>query len=465
MSEALTILAGDCVARLRDIAPRSVQCCVTSPPYFGLRDYGVEGQIGAEETPAEFVDKMVEVFRGVREALSDDGVLWLNLGDSYAGSGRGVGGPVGDHSTLQGSHTNHEQAKATGMRAQSRIGSKHGEPGHTCYTPPPKGSCLPAGLHEIARQSGAVGRAWVKPPGGFKCKDMLGMPWRVAFALQADGWYLRAACPWIKRNGMPDSTTSRPTQCVETVFMLTKSKACFYDAEAVKKAAKAVSVERLSQDIEAQAGSSRANAGGKTNGNMKAVGGELRLRRSSDWFFESWQGLILDADEDPAAFLVNTRPFTGAHFATFPPTLVEPCVIAGTSEKGCCPACGLQWVREVERTAMVIRRSERTHEFGRSRSSGTMISPPTSVTTGWRAACQCGKDPIPCAVLDPFGGSGTTGAVALSYGRRAVLIELNPEYISLIRARCEQGFERSSRKEAPQADDPAQLQMFAEGDA
>lgn len=389
---SIQILTGDCRSTLAGLPEKSVQCCVTSPPYFGLRDYKVSGQIGLEPTPEEYVREMVAVFGAVRRVLKDDGVLWLNLGDSYNAAGRK------GHGTRIGYKQQTNRASATGCD-NSRANDD-----------------------------------------SLKQKDLIMIPARVAMALQADGWYLRAACPWIKRNGMPDSTQDRPTQCVETVFMLTKSKHCYYDAEAVKVACSADMKRRAAAGHTRGAGGkideSRCDANTLRGEHAKAINASTRLRRTSDWFFESWQGLLLDSDDEPSAFVVNLKGYKEAHFATFPPKLVEPCILAATSEKGECPKCGKAWVRETKHTPMVIDRSERTHEMGRMRSSGTMVSPATTETTGWRPQCQCGCDPIPQTVIDPFGGSGTTAEVAQKFGRSAILCELNPDYVALAEKRC-----------------------------
>lgn len=321
------ILTGDCRVSLAALPEKSVQCCVTSPPYFGLRDYNVTGQIGLEPTPEEYVREMVAVFSAVRRVLKDDGVLWLNLGDSYS----------------RAQETNVPQTK------NQRVDF----PEHT----------------KAGSSDGTVGRG--DRPGsrtGFLApKNLLMIPARVAMALQADGWYLRAACPWIKRNGMPDSVSDRPTQCIETVFMLTKSKRCHYDAEAVKLKAKT------------GANGSRFDAGktvGPHEGTVSTkprVEDGKRLRRTSDWFFESWQGLLLDSEDEPSAFVVNLKGYKGAHFATYPAALVEPCVIS-------------------------------TSRIGDT-------------------------------ILDPFGGSGTTAEVAAKLGRNAILCELNPDYVKLAEKR------------------------------
>ncbi|MGI4717227.1 MAG: DNA-methyltransferase [Janthinobacterium lividum] len=255
---------GDCRDSLRAMAAAGVkvQTCVTSPPYFGLRDYGHDGQIGQEETPEQFIAQLVDVFNCVRDVLADDGTLWVNIGDTYAGQGgRGV---------------------QSGKEFESRA----------------------RGRQAICRS------ARVKPSGDLKEKDLIGIPWMLAFALRADGWYLRQDVIWHKPNPMPESVTDRCTKAHEYVFLLSKGPRYFYDSEAVKEPVAASTVSRLAQSTLAQqAGSTRVP--GKTNGNMKAVGnGETRNRRS--------------------VWSINTQPYKGAHFAVFPSALVEPCILAGS---------------------------------------------------------------------------------------------------------------------------------------
>lgn len=304
-----SVMQGDCLKLMRLMPDKSVHCCVTSPPYFGLRDYGVDGQIGLEQTPDEFVQALVEVFREVRRVLRDDGTLWLNLGDSYA------------------------RNPAKGQHKPGQSGGKN--------------------AYVYDNGNGRASSTFLGD--GLKEKDLIGIPWRVAFALQADGWYLRQDIIWNKPNPMPESVRDRCTKAHEYVFLLSKSPRYYFDSEAIKEPVAASTVERLAQPtLSEQTGSARVP--GKTNGNMKAVGnGETRNRRS--------------------VWTVTTKPFKGAHFATFPPELIEPCILAG------CPIGG--------------------------------------------------------TVLDPFGGSGTTAGVALAHGRNAVLCELNPEYVALVPERVE----------------------------
>ena len=342
----IRILHGDCRLLLELLPDRSVNCCVTSPPYFGLRDYGHGGQIGLEQTPDAYVAELVAVFREVKRVLRDDGTLWLNLGDSYS--------------------------RAQGDNVPQTKNPRVGFPDHA----------------KQGYSDGGVGRA-ERPgsrSGSLAPKQLLGIPWRVAFALQADGWYLRQDIIWAKPNPMPESVTDRCTKSHEYIFLLSKSPKYYYDNEAIAEPLAQSSVARLSQDVENQAGSDRVP--GKTNGPMKAVGGSYKGssfnrgktavngegRTQPDEERADTEGLSGTRNKRDV-WTVATRPYKGAHFATFPPKLIEPCVLAG------CPRGGV--------------------------------------------------------VLDPFGGSGTTGQVAQEHGRNAILMELNAAYLPLIRARTD----------------------------
>lgn len=266
---------GDCLESLRAMPDQSVHCCVTSPPYFGLRDYGMDGQIGLEDTPAAFVERLVEAFREVRRVLRDDGTLWLNLGDSYGAS-----------------------------------------------------------------------------------KQLLGIPWRVAFALQEDGWYLRQEIIWHKPNPMPESVRDRCTKAHEQIFLLSKSHRYYFDADAIK--------EPVSDNAVTRSRNNRADKGIVGPADLHGTG----FGQSGNG---GWQRKAVETRNRRSVWTVTTKPFKGAHFATFPPDLIEPCILAG------CPVGG--------------------------------------------------------TVLDPFGGSGTTAGVAVKHGRNAILCELNPEYAALIHDR------------------------------
>ena len=297
----IKILNGDCREVLKTMPDCSVHCCVTSPPYFGLRDYKVDGQIGLEQTPDAYVAQLVAVFREVRRVLADDGTLWLNLGDSYSGSGKG---PAGN------------------------LGKIHNE-------------------REIKQTSGIV-------PDGLKPKDLIGIPWRVAFALQADGWYLRQDIIWHKPNPMPESVKDRCTKSHEYMFLLSKSERYYFDAEAIAEPSVTNDPRRPYTSVGAKQidGRTEWKSGERRGGN------DFTKRNRRD------------------VWTVATKPYKGAHFATFPPELVRPCILAGCKKGG--------------------------------------------------------------TVIDPFGGSGTTGQVCEEEGRNSILIELNPAYIELQKQRTAQ---------------------------
>lgn len=301
------ILIGDCREQMRTLDAGSIQCCVTSPPYFGLRDYGVDGQLGLEPTPEEYIAGMVEVFREVKRVLRDDGTLWLNLGDSYAAQRGGTHMPA---QTVAGGKNGHgDDAAFRGMGGETR-GSAH-------------------------RNASAI---------GLKHKDLIGIPWRVAFALQADGWYLRQDIIWHKPNPMPESVRDRCTKSHEYIFLLSKSPRYYYDAKAI--AEPTIFPKRVREK-----GNGESAVDTKTRGFGSHCGsdGVTRNKRS--------------------VWTVATQPFKEAHFATFPPALIEPCILAG------CPPGG--------------------------------------------------------TVLDPFFGAGTTGVVCERLGRKWTGCELNPEYAEI----------------------------------
>ena len=326
---SVRILTGDVRTRLRDLPDASVHCVVTSPPYYGLRDYGVEGQIGLEETPEEYVRKIVEVFRQVKRVLRNDGTLWLNLGDSYAGSWGAQSRPDGNDikSTLQG-----------GSSLSARQIENHPRGSHT-------GS--------------------VKNTPGLKPKDLIGIPWKVAFALQEDGWWLRQDIIWNKLNPMPESVRDRCTKSHEYIFLLSKSEKYYYDQDSIKEPASFV-LPNFPKSIKSPYGQgfTRSNMEDKQRGHGRRHAG----------FNERWDRMTREEQcsgmrNKRSVWTVATRPFPEAHFATYPEELIRPCVLAG------CPPGG--------------------------------------------------------TVLDPFGGAGTTGIVALSSMRNSILIEINPAYIDI----------------------------------
>jgi DNA modification methylase len=396
----LTVYHGDARLVMAEMEPESVHCVVTSPPYWGLRDYGAPGQLGLEPTPEEYVQNMVAVFREVRRVLRSDGTVWLNLGDSYAGSWGNQG-----RKSERG-----EQRAINGPMLQSFDGYPQKE-----------------------SNTGAV-------PPGLKPKDLVGIPWRVAFALQADGWYLRSDIIWSKPNPMPESVTDRPTKAHEYLFLLTKSPRYYYDADAVREAYNPSSLSRYEYAFGGDGYKSPTkNPAARPDGVIEQNPAGRNLR---------------------SVWTIATAPYPGAHFATFPPKLVEPCIKAGTSEKGVCPECGAPWVRDVERVVPVDpgKRTNKLagHEHELSARQRSMAhrslggryqkqlneNPPQ--TTGWRPSCGHGTvaeaithtmRTVPATVLDPFAGSGTTGMVAQSLSRRAVLIDLSMDYLGQLMKR------------------------------
>lgn len=343
MTGMADIRSGDALEQLRLMATASVRCCVTSPPYFGLRDYGMPGQLGLEASPAEYVERMVEVFREVRRVLTEDGTLWLNLGDSYVSAPQG---PDMASCGLEGTRQNMSQSRkvASFRRDRAVVGNTR---------------------HR-------------KAPAGLKVKDMLGVPWMVAFALRDDGWYLRSEIIWHKTNCMPESVTDRPTKSHEQIFLLTRSARYYYDAEALLETASPNTHARLAQNVEAQRGSTRANGGSRPTRPMKAVGGGPKSAvpgsgvKANTSFHEGVAGHVIERNAR-TVWSIPAQPYRGAHFATFPEELARRCIVAGSAPGD--------------------------------------------------------------TVLDPFGGSGTVGQVATGNGRNAILIELNPAYVELAHAR------------------------------
>jgi DNA modification methylase len=357
-----TLYVGDALEVLRGLAPETIQTCVTSPPYWGLRDYGVDGQIGQEPTPDAYAETLVGVFREVRRVLRDDGTVWLNLGDSYAANR--------SYQVSDGKHQSHDYGGSNAM----------------------------------------------KVPGGLKPKDLVGIPWRVALALQADGWYLRSDIIWAKGNPMPESVKDRPTCSHEHVFLLSKSKRYFYDNEAIKEPLACPDAADGTRVFGGKQGPRNAKHGERTSGRTYSETPSGRNKR------DVWQ--------------INTRPFPGAHFAVYPPDLVEPCILAGTSERGECRQCGAPVQRTSERVPVepishngsdFHRGKTAVHHEGRaSRKPRTQLTP-----NGWDRACECDGEIGPQVVLDPFSGAGTTGLVAMARGRDYVGIELNEEYATM----------------------------------
>jgi DNA modification methylase len=449
----LTVYLGDCREVMRSMPAESVHMVCTSPPYFGLRDYGtatwvggdeacdhkrpnarkpherrastlgggvatvaaqdagvnaeavcgrcgaqrVDSQLGLEPTPEAYVESMVAVFREVRRVLRSDGTVWLNLGDSYATGGE----------------------RTTGRNDTDR------------ETPGGRGGSFRGGSRTVTGQRD-----------GLKPKDLVGIPWRVAFALQADGWYLRSDIIWSKPNPMPESVTDRPTKSHEYLFLLSKSPRYYFDHEAVRE--------------------------GAATGVWPGVGPK---HGTTDNHRSDYEPMVVNAGRNiRSVWTIATQPYPGAHFATFPQALAEPCIKAGTSERGVCPKCGAPWERIVEREKGEEQAHQRPKHLQSAKSTLSMSGGSAgwesvgskATTTGWRPSCghvsACSYDggehdfdgrsycrlcrgdrsalpasrPVPATVLDPFAGSGTTGLVAQRLSRRAVLIDLNADYLGQV---------------------------------
>jgi DNA modification methylase len=326
------ILQGEALAELQKLPEASVHCIVSSPPYWRQRDYGMAGQLGLEQTPEEYVDRLTAIFAECRRVLKPEGTCWVNIGDKWASGGNGGGGSFMEQRSEAWAHVK-------------------------------------------------ANKGWRSPPTGYKDKDLVGVPWMLAFAMRAEGWFLRQCNIWAKPNCMPESVTDRSTAAHEYVFHFSKQNDYWYDADAARTPPAPASETRLAQNVEAQEGSDRANGGGKTNGPMKDVRRTDKQRghsRKHNGFNDRWDAMPVAEQRAMGANLrsvwwISPAQYREGHYAVMPDALAEICIAAG------CPAGG--------------------------------------------------------TVLDPFGGAGTTGLVADRMGRDAILIELNPEYAAMAKRR------------------------------
>lgn len=442
MKGALRILVGHCVDALEELPEASIHACVTSPPYYRLREYHAVAdwpeityapmpglptvqipaercELGLEDDLAAYVGHLVHVFRAVRRVLRDDGTVWLNLGDGFASVGKRGGTRSGFNERWFGKGVPGKQA-----RTQNHV--------------PP-----------------------MNVPGGLKRKDLLGVPWRVAFALQADGWWIRSEILWSKPNVLPDPTTDRVTRAHETIFHLAKSDAYFYDSHAIREP--------------------------HTMRPQRRPNGHKRRRPGMFLPEHTFSGSARDEpgiDGHPAGrnarsvWTISTTPFTDAHFAVMPKTLAERCVLASTSARGVCPACGAPYRRVVERVPKAAEPPPQMGLFAEAkpetpaptgpvdsgRSPGSkyaeaegflgarerdkgrrlgqayqdQLDQNPAVTVAWEPGCGCETGtPVAASVLDPFSGAGTTGIAALEQGRHFVGVELNAEFAEMSRRRIE----------------------------
>jgi DNA modification methylase len=395
----LTVYEGDTLDVMRGMPDGTIHSAITSPPYYGLRDYGLpdsvfggdkdcshtwssdtcslcgawKGQLGHEPTPEEYVSHLVEIFAQVRRLLRDDGTFWLNIGDSYSRGSR------------------KDQPKRTGVLANDedgRYGFELDRPRH----------------------------AHIKP------KDLIGIPWMLAFALRADGWYLRSDIIWSKPNVMPESVDDRPTKAHEYVFLLSKSQSYYYDNEAVKEEMVSTQEQYLRAGKSVRDNHAFGSVGGRPLGDKSFATMPSGRNRRTVWH-------------------IAPQPYAGAHYAPFPPKLIEPMILAGTSEGGVCKDCGAPQKRIVKRerayhhtTTDPGKQPGGPYESQTGSGAGThdvrhgVLS--STETVGWTPSCEHANETwTPAVILDPFAGSGTTGLVAQALSRRAVLIDLNGEYV------------------------------------
>ena len=472
---AVRFLIGDALSQLNDLPPESVHCIVCSPPYWGLRTYGGEpGLIGLEETFEEHVENLVAVFRQARRVLRADGTLWLNYGDAYAGSGRG--GDFGNSPKQRrnvGSEESRAQRQHRGFKAKDLMQM----PARIAMALQSDGADMGA-VRALERAQQAIFDAYCGDPPE-KVTGVLERLQEEYAEAKAESWWLRGEIVWHKLNAMPESTTDRPTQAHEKVFLLTKSRRYFYDHVAVRSPAKASTVERDRYPYK----NSRTRWA-TSEGYHDAFPHDaprpttIRPDKGDEWggprqgFTASGWDAITKAEQQAAgASLRNvwplaTSPFAGAHFATFPPALVEPCIKAGTSERGVCAACGAPWRRVTEkgleptakaaRTGVVDQRDREAdpNDAGANRQKDGHVPGHrnTFVTTGWEPSCKCSRPAsVPATVLDPFAGAGTTGLVAARLQRDAVLIEINADYAAMARRRIDDDMPPLFRQEQDEA--------------
>jgi len=363
-----------------------------------LQEYFEPAELGLEKTPEEYIAKMVEIFSQVKRVLRKDGTCWLNLGDSYWG-GKGQSG-----------HGNPELQ-------QERFDK---------------------GISFNVSASHVAGQGLTRPQDGkhatYKPKDLCMIPARVALALQADGWWLRSDIIWAKPNPMPESVKDRPTNSHEHIFLLTKSRKYFYDADAVREKA----------NYDGRHDTQMKGSPKYKNGFMPVQSKQTVHERGHErWPYQTESGERGRNLRNVWSF--PTKPFPEAHFAVFPPRLPELCIKAGTSEKGCCSVCGAPWVRVMEKNKVKEAKPQGASHAAMdvpgtpmyragSRNDGLGVEY-ESKTIGWKPTCKCDTDSIPCTVLDPFHGAGTTGMVTLRLGRKYIGIELSPKYVGMSKNR------------------------------
>jgi len=381
----VSIYQGNCLEVMATLPADSVQCVVTSPPYWGLRKYDGEQVIkewgcayGLEPTIELYVAHTVEILQAIKRVLRPDGICWFNLGDSYAGSQKGIG----------------QDGKAYGGKKQQ-----------TCV--------------------GSIGLP-VQEWGNLKPKDLCLIPFRVALAAQSDGWYIRSVIIWSKPNPMPESVKDRPTESHEYILMMTKSSKYYFDMEAVREPYQLSYLPRMEYPRYSEFSKGNSGEYAVVNPEYNNTGG--RNIRSV------WE--------------ITTQPFSDAHFATFPEEIPRKCILASTSEKGCCSKCGKPWVRIIQNGLTAHDgQTGSTYEKGTTANRLALLRQAArargqeysneSITLGWQPQCSCNAEVVPCTVLDPFGGSGTTSKVAKELNRKSIYIDVSEKYCAMARKRIE----------------------------
>jgi hypothetical protein len=516
------IIQGDALTVLKRMDSESVHCAVTSSPYYGLRSYNTEpqiwdgdpncqhewgevhppgyrssdtkpgpmqhegnthrenlrsdicskcgawkGELGQEPTPELFVKHLTTIFHELKRILRSDGVFWMNIGDSYCASKCGSfngGSDILKGRNLEGHSKsgNVDKSKLMGMKPKDLIGI----PWALAFSMRSDGASSPQTMYTVEKIKTSLLRdydTWNDVPKHTKRTiEDLDEEWLKA---SKGGWYLRSDIPWVKRNSLPSSVTDRPGSSIEHIFLFSKSQKYYYDYIATMQlSSESYNKDKRPRGVIRQCVNTNSkypdggqfkkqdNTGNETytgfNARYEPNGYGLRYMRDSDFFFKTWQGLLHNEDGEPMALVVNPKPYKGSHFAAYPIRLVEPLILAGTSEKGVCPHCGAPWVRVAKKESYITRPTIGSDDQkqklnpgnaqGLERTGGHVAQ--ITETIDWQPSCNCTNNiPVPAAILDPFSGSSATGVACKLHNRDYIGIELNPEYCELGRKRIREG--------------------------
>ncbi len=503
------IIQGDALTVLKRMDDESIHMSVTSSPYYGLRSYNTEpiiwdgdlncqhewgevhppgyrssdtnpgalqsegnknrqnlksdicskcgawkGELGQEPTPEMFVRHLTTIFHELKRVLRNDGVFWMNIGDSYCGSGIGhkdTGKAVYEGSDYDLAAKN--RTKINGIKSKNLIGI----PWMLAFSMRADGAASPQTMYTVEKIKSSLLQdydTWDEVPKHTKRTiEDLDEEWLKA---SKGGWYLRSDIPWVKRNSLPSSVTDRPGSSIEHVFLFSKSPKYYYDHIATMQlSSESYNKDKRPRGVIRQCVNPNSkypdegqfkkqdNTGNETytgfNARYEPNGFGLRYMRDSDFFFKTWQGLLHNEDGEPMALVVNPKPYRGAHFAAYPINLVTPLILAGTSEKGVCPHCGAQWVRVTKKGEFKNQSWGGEHIKGQNAVGGVGETSCLktggvceTITVGWQPSCNCANNvPVPATVLDPFSGSSATGVACKLHNRDYIGIELNPEYVKL----------------------------------